>query len=178
VPNSLAAAFLASASVPIVWEPPGLGLGLQFGLQFTSVRPSSPEYAHAAQPAARTPMNHRERAPLKLLIRGFGVRVPGGAPAKTCQNGTVPWNQSWNHRALLRYGGRMEAAGTCHIERLPSGSYRVHVYAGTGPLTGRRLRYRHTARVLRVKAEPRTHGNSEVQLAQQHRRSGWMQPKP
>ena len=25
-------------------------------------------------------MNSRERAPLKLLIRGFGVQVPGGAP--------------------------------------------------------------------------------------------------
>jgi hypothetical protein len=30
-------------------------------------------------------------------------------------------------------------AGIGHIERLPSGSYRVHVYAGTGPLTGRAL---------------------------------------
>jgi integrase len=35
-----------------------------------------------------------------------------------------------------------------HIERLPSGSYRVIVYAGTDPLTGRRLRHRQT-----VKAE-------------------------
>jgi hypothetical protein len=85
----------------------------------------------------------------KLLIRGFGVRVPGGAPAKTCPNGILPWNQSWNHRALLRYGGRLEPAGTGHIERLPSGSYRVHVYAGTDPLTGRRLRYRQTVRTKR-----------------------------
>src|SRR5215475_1448769 len=60
-----------------------LGPGLQFGLQFTSVRPSSPEYAHTVQPAARTPMNPGERAPLKLSIRGFGVRVPGGAPVLT-----------------------------------------------------------------------------------------------
>jgi len=28
-------------------------------------------------------MNPGERAPLKLLIRGFGVRVPGGAPVLT-----------------------------------------------------------------------------------------------
>ena len=33
-----------------------------------------------------------------------------------------------------------------HIERLPSGSYRVIVYAGTDPLTGRRLRFRQTAK--------------------------------
>lgn len=33
-----------------------------------------------------------------------------------------------------------------HIERLPSGSYRVSVYAGTDPLTGRRLRFRQTAK--------------------------------
>jgi integrase len=43
----------------------------------------------------------------------------------------------------------MQPAGTGHIERLPSGSYRVHVYAGTDPLTGRRLRYRQTVRTGR-----------------------------
>ena len=39
-----------------------------------------------------------------------------------------------------------------HIERLPSGSYRVIVYAGTDPLTGRRLRLRQT-----VKTEEQAH---------------------
>ena len=29
-----------------------------------------------------------------------------------------------------------------HLEQLPSGGFRVDVYAGTDPLTGRRLRYR------------------------------------
>jgi integrase len=33
-----------------------------------------------------------------------------------------------------------------HIERLPSGSYRVKVYAGTDPLTGRELRFRRTVK--------------------------------
>ena len=33
-----------------------------------------------------------------------------------------------------------------HIERLPSGSYRVIVYVGTDPLTGRRLRFRQTVK--------------------------------
>jgi hypothetical protein len=40
----------------------------------------------------------------------------------------------------------MPRAGTGHIERLPSGSYRVHVYAGIDPLTGRQLRFRQTAK--------------------------------
>jgi hypothetical protein len=31
-----------------------------------------------------------------------------------------------------------------HIEQLPSGSFRVHVYAGTDPVTGRQLRLRET----------------------------------
>jgi integrase len=38
------------------------------------------------------------------------------------------------------------------MERLPSGSYRVIVYAGTDPLTGRRLRFRQT-----VKTEEQAH---------------------
>jgi integrase len=33
-----------------------------------------------------------------------------------------------------------------HIERLPSGGFRVDVYAGTDPLTGRRLRYRQSVK--------------------------------
>jgi hypothetical protein len=41
------------------------------------------------------------------------------------------------------------APGSGHIERLPSGSYRVHLYAGTDPLTGRTLRYRQTVKTER-----------------------------
>jgi integrase len=33
-----------------------------------------------------------------------------------------------------------------HLEQLPSGGFRVDVYAGTDPLTGRRLRYRRTVK--------------------------------
>jgi integrase len=40
----------------------------------------------------------------------------------------------------------MARAGTGHIERLPSGSYRVHVYAGTDSLTGQALRHRQTVK--------------------------------
>jgi hypothetical protein len=61
----------------------GVGLRLQFGLQFTRVRPSSPEYAHAVQPAARTPANPGEHAPLKLT----NPRVRGSSPwRRTCEN--------------------------------------------------------------------------------------------
>jgi integrase len=35
-----------------------------------------------------------------------------------------------------------------HIEQLPSGSFRVIVYAGTDPLTARPLRHRETARTI------------------------------
>ena len=31
-----------------------------------------------------------------------------------------------------------------HIEQLPSGSFRVHVYAGTNPVTGRARRLKET----------------------------------
>jgi len=40
----------------------------------------------------------------------------------------------------------MQRAGSGHLEQLPSGSYRVSVYAGTDPLTGRELRFRQTAK--------------------------------
>ena len=43
----------------------------------------------------------------------------------------------------------MPRPGTGHIERLPSGSYRVRVYAGTDPLTGRTLRYLQTEKTER-----------------------------
>jgi hypothetical protein len=37
-----------------------------------------------------------------------------------------------------------------HIERLPSGSWRVKVYAGTDPLTGREIRLRKTCKTERA----------------------------
>ena len=77
-----------------------------------------------------------------LLNRRFGVRVPGGAPAKTRFIG----GSSRNEWSLLGYRDRMTGAATGHLERLPSGSYRVHVYAGTDPLTGRAIRHRQTVK--------------------------------
>jgi integrase len=37
-----------------------------------------------------------------------------------------------------------------HIERLPSGSWRVKVYAGIDPLTGREIRLRRTCKTERA----------------------------
>jgi integrase len=42
--------------------------------------------------------------------------------------------------------GCMTRSASGHIEQLPSGSYRVSVYSGSDPLTGRELRHRETAR--------------------------------
>jgi len=52
----------------------------------------------------------------------------------------------WNEWLFSLYRDLMAHAGTGHIEQLPSGSYRVHVYAGTDPLTGRELRHRQTVK--------------------------------
>jgi len=61
------------AGVPVARRP---GAGLQFGLQFTVVRPGSAEYAPPGRSAARTAMNPRELTRLKLLIRGFELQQP------------------------------------------------------------------------------------------------------
>ena len=37
-----------------------------------------------------------------------------------------------------------------HIEQLPSGSWRVKVYGGTDPLTGREIRLRKTCKTERA----------------------------
>jgi DNA-binding transcriptional regulator YhcF (GntR family) len=42
----------------------------------------------------------------------------------------------------------MTARPSGHVEELPSGSFRVSVYAETDPLTGRQLRHRETAKTL------------------------------
>jgi DNA-binding transcriptional regulator YhcF (GntR family) len=44
------------------------------------------------------------------------------------------------------YDGFMAATPRGHVERLPSGSFRVDVYGGTDPLTKRRIRFRKTCK--------------------------------
>jgi hypothetical protein len=91
-------------------------------------------------------MNPGEQAPLKLLIRGFGVRIPGGAPAETPCHDLCPWGVSWGERRFRPYHDLMGRAASGHVEQLPSGAFRVEVHAGTDPLTGRRLRFRQTVK--------------------------------
>ena len=40
----------------------------------------------------------------------------------------------------------MATVASGHIERLPSGSFRVHVYAGTDPVTGKPRRLKRTVK--------------------------------
>jgi hypothetical protein len=48
-------------------------------------------------------VNPGERAPLKLLIRGFGVRVPGGAPVLNCGNSLLrPTIMAWRGTDSIR----------------------------------------------------------------------------
>ena len=53
--------------------------------------------------------------------------------------------------SVVRCTVRIMARGPAgHIERLPSGSWRVKVYAGTDPLTGREFRFRKTCKTERA----------------------------
>ena len=55
----------------------------------------------------------------------------------------------------------MTNVGKGHIERLPSGSYRVRVYAGTDPLTGKEIR---------LKATAKTAEHAQAELPSRHSR--------
>ena len=48
------------------------------------------------------------------------------------------------------YRAVMAKARSGHIEQLPSGAFRVKVYAGTDPLTGRQIRLRRTCKTERA----------------------------
>jgi integrase len=69
----------------------------------------------------------------------------------------VPWNESWNQVGVLGYRRVVAMTAKGHIESLPSGSYRVHVYLGIDPVTGRRRYLRRTvsteARAARALAD-------------------------
>ena len=58
----------------------------------------------------------------------------------------MAWNGSWNDVGLSGYRPGMATVAKGHIERLPSGSFRVHVYAGTDPVTGKPRRLKRTVR--------------------------------
>ena len=62
----------------------------------------------------------------------------------------LAWTGSWTN--VLDPMWRHVVANTPngHIERLPSGSWRVKVYAGRDPLTGREIRLRRTCKTERA----------------------------
>jgi integrase len=57
-----------------------------------------------------------------------------------------PWTESWTDVGALGYRRDMATVAKGHIERLPSGSFRVRVYAGTDPVTGKERRFRRTVK--------------------------------
>jgi hypothetical protein len=59
------------------------------------------------------------------------------------------WNQTWNQLLDPGHHAAMPKAAKGHIEQLPSGSFRVVVFAGYDPATRRRLYFKST-----VKTEP------------------------
>ena len=61
----------------------------------------------------------------------------------------VSWTGSWTDVSAPVYRRLMASGPAGHIERLPSGSWRVKVYAGTDPLTGREIRLRKTCKTER-----------------------------
>ena len=81
-----------------------------------------------------------------LIIRRSWVRAPPAPPAVLPISILVPGSGSWTDvgSSMCRYVMVRGLAG--HIERLSSGSWRVKVYAGTDPLTGREIRFRKTCR--------------------------------
>src|SRR6266536_3280320 len=58
----------------------------------------------------------------------------------------MAWNGSWNESGPSGYRPGMATVASGHIERLPSGSFRVHVYAGTDPVTGKPRRLKRTVK--------------------------------
>src|SRR6516165_7824520 len=83
-----------------------------------------------------------------LLIRWFRVRPPGAPPANLSVWWMVSWNHSWNHGVISACHAVMAATPSGHIEQLPSGSFRVHVYGGIDPITRKRIYFRKTAKTL------------------------------
>ena len=79
--------------------------------------------------------------------------VVGSSPTRPTRGFTclAPWfvERFVDRCRLSGYRYVMAPDRTGHIEQLPSGSYRVQVYAGTDPLTGREIRFRKTRKTER-----------------------------
>jgi hypothetical protein len=64
----------------------------------------------------------------------------------------------------------MANVGKGHIERLPSGSYRVRVYAGNDPLNGKEIRLKATAKTAE-------HAQAELARLLEHAGRRWPVPE-
>jgi integrase len=58
----------------------------------------------------------------------------------------APWTGSWTGCRFLAYDFGMPSTVKGHVELLPSGNYRVRVYAGIDPVTGRERRLKRTVK--------------------------------
>jgi hypothetical protein len=58
----------------------------------------------------------------------------------------VPWTGSWTECRISACHFGMPSTVKGHVELLPSGNYRVRVYAGTDPVTGRERRLKRTVK--------------------------------
>ena len=58
----------------------------------------------------------------------------------------APWTGSWTECRNMAYHFGMPSTVKGHVELLPSGNYRVRVYAGIDPVTGRERRLKRTVK--------------------------------
>ena len=82
-----------------------------------------------------------------MVRRRSTVRFRNGAPAQRVffeRSEHAAWTGSWTERLISGYRATMARTSKGHIQCLPSGSFRVKVYAGTDPVTGKERLLRET----------------------------------
>ena len=84
----------------------------------------------------------------------FNPLVQGSTPwrptRKNISSDSQAWHGSWHECTRPRYRPVVAKARSGYIQQLPSGAFRVSVYAGTDPLTGRQIRLRRTCKTERA----------------------------
>ena len=85
-----------------------------------------------------------------LLTHWFRVRPPGAPPGQTSLLDGSAWHGLSHECRQPRYRAVTATARSGYIQQLPSGSFRVSVYAGTDPLTDRQIRLRRTCKTERA----------------------------
>src|SRR5579872_2389350 len=84
----------------------------------------------------------------------FNPLVQGSTPWRptweTYHSACSAWHGLWHGYGQPSYRAVMAKDTGGYIQQLPSGSFRVSVYAGTDPLTGRQIRLRKTRKTERA----------------------------